>query len=275
MSIKEYHLYRAKFIKPAQLSLLSPDMSTADIFHGAILGKPSIVSKGGAEWHIGNIVSSSSLTGSFAVGRSTKKVIEKYDRATGDFIDQLGDAAPYTKVIFDCEIGLLGIAKKTSLAPDAHAVATKIQNLFKRSIVVQECGIDVVVSFIRDPQDFLVKLNSAHSIKRFKATFTGPNPIDADELFQKPLSVYCQKMHAEHGCLDVYGSSIDPVVATLITKSTAATGNTASAKIQLEKDSKITSIALKGIPAVVQINDELGLEEQVSQMKEEYRRIRL
>lgn len=274
MGIKEYHLYRAKFIKPAQMPLLSENKTPSDIFLDAINDKPELILRSGSEWHVGNVDLLDELSGTFAVGRMTKTKVEKYDKNTGDFIDRLDDSGPYTNVIFDCRIGLLGIAKKSKLAPDAAAVSRKIQLLFEKTNAVINSGVEVRIDPIPDPENFIEKLRGAFAVIKFKATFTGPNPIDADELFQKPLSVYAQKMGAEKGTLEVQGKSLDEGTAELIAKSTAATGNTASARIIPEKGKKSIPIKMKGSAVVVTVDEEATTQELLSQMHNEYGRIR-
>jgi len=77
---------------------------------------------------------------------------------------------------------------------------------------VTDTGVDVRVDMIPDPENFLEKLRGAYAIRKFRATFTGPNPVDADELFQKPLSVYAQRMDASYGVLEVTGESLNELM---------------------------------------------------------------
>lgn len=274
LSAKEYYLYRAKFIKPAQLPLLCSDKSSSELFLGSINDKSEFQSSNGSEWHIGNVEHFSPVTGAFAVGRTTKTTVEKFDKETGNFIDTLDDSGPYTIVVFDCRIGLLGIAKKSKLAPDAHTVARRIKDLLEKSNTALESGVEVRVDFIPDPDDFIQKLRGAYSIRKFKATFTGPNPIDADELFQKPLSVYAQKMGAQKGALEVQGDALNEDVAESIAKSTAATGNTASARIQQSAASKSILIKMKGDAVSIVVDEEASYRDVLSLMQEEYGRVR-
>lgn len=41
MQTTEYHLYRAKFIKPAQVNLFNPEITAMELFERALSGYPS------------------------------------------------------------------------------------------------------------------------------------------------------------------------------------------------------------------------------------------
>lgn len=274
MGTREYHLYRAKFIKPAQLPLLAENQSSMDVFLKSIHDKPEYTLSSGSEWHIGNVKLFDGFSGSFAVGRTTKTTVEKFDKESGDFVDELDDSGPYTVVIFDARIGLIGIAKKSKLAPNASSIARRIQDLLSTTKTAIDTGVDVRVDVIPDPEDFLYKLRGAYSIKKFRATFTGPNPVDADELFQKPLSVYAQSMGASSGTLEVIGEALNEDVAESVAKSTAATGNTASARVVPSKGKKPKNITMKGDAVVVTVNEEATNTQVLEQMHEEYTRVR-
>jgi len=270
----EYYLYRVKFIKPAQMPLLSPNLSPSQIFLEAINEKPELMLSSGSEWHLGNVDFFDELTGSFAIGRTTKTTLEKFDKESGNFIDKLDDSSPYTTVVFDCRIGLLGIAKKSKLAPDAETVARRIRGLFEKSETVINTGAEVKVNFIPDPQGFIQKIRGAYAIKSFKATFTGPNPVDADELFQKPLSVYAQQIGAQTGALEVKGEALNEEVVESVAKSTAATANTASARIIPEEGKKVIPIKMKGDAVSVVVNLDASYRDVLERIQEEYSRVR-
>ncbi len=274
MGTREYHLYRAKFIKPSQLPLFVKSKSSMELFLESIHDKPEYTLSRGSEWHLGNIRMFDEFSGSFAVGRTTRTTVEKFDKETGDFVDELDDSGPYTVVIFDAKIGLLGIAKKSKLAPNASSIARRIKDLLLTTRVAIESGIDIRVDVIPDPEDFLDKLRGAYSIRKFRATFTGPNPVDADELFQKPLSVYAQSMGASSGTLEVVGEALNEEVAESVAKSTAATGNTASARVIPNKGTKAKNIRMKGDAVVVAVDNDATSLQVLSQMHAEYMRVR-
>lgn len=274
MGTREYHLYRAKFIKPDQLPLLAENQSSMDIFLKSIHDKPEYTLSSGSEWHIGNVKLFDKFSGSFAVGRTTKTTVEKFDKESGDFIDELDDSGPYTVVIFDAMIGLIGIAKKSKLAPNAASIARRIKDLLSTTKTAIDTGVDIRIDIIPDPEDFIDKLRGAYSIRKFRATFTGPNPVDADELFQKPLSVYAQSMGASSGTLEVIGDALNEEVAESVAKSTAATGNTASARVVPSKGNKPQNIKMKGDAVVVTVAEEATNTKVLEQMHQEYARVR-
>ncbi|MDD2659670.1 MAG: hypothetical protein PHY54_08325 [Methylococcales bacterium] len=248
MASIEYSLFRAKFIKPRQTSLLHTDLTPQDLFLQALIERPSGELRKGYIWHIGNIQYFSQTTGYFAVGRTTNSTIEKFDDSTGDFVKEELEESPYTHCVFDARIGFIGIARRASLAPTAKGIATSIEKLLSMSRVISENDISVEIAPIPDPEGFLLALASAYRVTRFSATFSGPNPFDADEHFQKPLSVYLSAANGEMGKAQIQGENLDRDVLQNVTRSTAATGNEASAKIMKSQSQKPITINLKGDP---------------------------
>lgn len=270
----EYHLYRVKFIQPKQLDFFAKEISASDLFLRVLSEKPAIALMRENVWHIGNIEYFNEMTGSFAIGRTTKTTVERYDVKTGNFIEELDDSGPYTYVLFDRSIGLLGIAKKSRVAADVEAIARKIKALFEIAVIVKELGVEVKVSVIPDPEDFIFKIRHAYSIKSFRAFFTGPNPVDADEIFQKPLSVYCRELNGDHGSVEVVGDSLNEDAVEAVAKSTAATGNTAAAKIQAKRGGKTIIIKMKGDAVRVPLNSEVSREQALEELQAAYYRVR-
>jgi len=248
MASIEYSLFRAKFIKPRQTSLLHTDLTPQDLFLQALTEKPSGELRKGYIWHIGNIQYFSETTGYFAVGRTTNSTIEKFDDLTGDFIEEELEKSPYTHCVFDARIGFIGIARRASLATTAKGIATSIEKLLSMSRVITENDISVEIAPIPDPEGFLLALASAYRVTRFAATFRGPNPFDADEHFQKPLSVYLSAANGEMGKAQIQGEDLNREVLQDVTRSTAATGNEASARIMKSQSQKPITINLKGDP---------------------------
>jgi hypothetical protein len=274
MQATEFHLYRVKFIKPAQGSLFFERLSARDFFESALQQRPTVELRENSIWHIGNIEHIDEAGGRFAIGRTTKTTVEKFDSDSGNFIEELDDSGPYTFVYFDIEFGFIGIARRTKVAPTVKSIARKIQLLFSSTELARQAGIDVRVDLIPDPESFLKKLHQAYAIKRFLAHFTGPNPIDADELFQKPMSFYCQKMDAVQGSVSVSGDALNEEAVAAVAKSTAATGNHASALIQPRPGTRLVSISFQGDAAKVVADSDTHKDEILTMIREGYFKVR-
>jgi hypothetical protein len=274
MQTVEYHLYRVKFIKPAQTVLFKTETTPRQLFESALAERPSLQLRENNVWHIGNIEQITPDGGRFAVGRTTTTTVEKFDETTGNFTELRDDSGPYTFVYFDSRIGLLGIGKRTKVAADVASVARKLQKLLAKTSVVVDHEVTVRVDLIPDPESFLEKIFSSYAVKRFKAQFTGPNPIDADEVFQKPMSYYCQQLGADEGSVSVRGESLNEEAVASVAKSTAATGNSASALIQTEKGARPIPISFKGDARKVLVDQDTEMAHALESIQREYGEVR-
>lgn len=259
----EYHLFRAKFIRPKQTSFLHGNDSPTTLFVDSLAERPYAAFRRDYTWHIGNLTKFEPNTGYFAVGRSSQTSIPKLDPATGDFVDTEDDTSPYTYVVYDAAIGLMAIQRKNDLTSSTKEIATKLERLLGHTRIIIQNEVDVKIDPIPDPEGFVSRLEAAHAIKKFTASFTGPNPIDADELFQKPLSVYLKAANGDHGTAIIEGSHLDSEVLVAVARSTAATGNSASARIQEVPGKRPIRINLSGDPVKLNYEDDQHLFLQV------------
>ncbi|KLU27188.1 hypothetical protein EOS_05750 [Caballeronia mineralivorans PML1(12)] len=275
MASIEYSLFRVKFVSGPQHSLFRPNVDRPALFLAAVNEKPSAELRKGYLWHIGNVEAFSNSSGYFAIGRTTRSTIEKFDETAGNFVYEELEESPFTHCVFDTELSLLAVAKKTSLASDAKGIAMKVQQLLQVSDSVLEYDVKVEILPIPDPEGFLRMLADAYRVIRFSATFHGPNPFDADEHFQKPLSVYLQAADGIAGKAQIQGDNLNREVLTEVTRSTAATGNEASARIIKARAERPVTINLKGDPIKRVYNEKNHLPQLVlQQFVELYRRVR-
>lgn len=248
MASIEYSLFRAKFIKPNQKSLIEEHLTPRELFLLALDERPSAELRKGYTWHIGNIQEFSYSTGYFAIGRTTSSTIEKFDEISGNFVEEELEESPYTHCVFNADIGFIGIAKKVTLTQTAKSLASRVEELLSTADVIKRNSIAVEIVPIPDPEGFLKQLMSAYRVFRFSASFRGPNPFDADEFFQKPLAVYLSAAGGEKGKAQIQGEDLNREVLQSVTRSTAATGNEASARILRAKFQKAITINLQGDP---------------------------
>jgi hypothetical protein len=246
MAIVEYCLFRVKFVLPSQSSWLHYRVSRPEVFLASLKEKSDTQVRHGYRWHIGNVTLFSETSGYFAIGRTTRSTFEKFDTSTGNFVEEELETSPYTHCVFDAEIGFVGIAKKTSLSPTTQGIARRIEEVLSRTSQVTDNQIRVEITAIPDPENFLREVEQAYRVMQFAATFHGPNPIDADELFQKPLSTYLVAADGQKGKAQVEGHDLNREVIQAVTKSTAATGNEASVRLQRVKGARSIKINLRG-----------------------------
>jgi len=275
MATVEYCLYRVNLILPAQKSWLHYQVSRADIFKASLEEKPDSQVRAGYTWHIGNVELFSKTSGYFAIGRTTRSTIEKFDSESGNFVEEELETSPYTHCVFDAEIGFIGIAKKPSLSPTANGIARRVEELLSRTTQVIENELRVEVVPIPDPEGFLRDIQQAYKVLQFAATFHGPNPFDADEFFQKPLSAYLAAADGNRGRAQIDGEDLNREVIQAVTKSTAATGNEASAKIQRVSGARAIKIHLRGSGIGASYEEDVHDPKQVLQdLSGLYRRVR-
>ncbi len=248
MPIIEYSLFRVKFIKPSQKSLFNENITPRELLKSAVLQRPSAELRKGYHWHIGNVNFFNEVRGYFAIGRTTVSSIEKFDEGSGNFVEEETEESPYTHCVFDASIGFIGLAKKPIISQTTKGIARRLQQLISQTDGVVENNIAVEILPIPDPDGFLKAISQAYRIYSYTATFRGPNPFDADEHFQKPLAVYLSAANGHKGKTTISGEDLSRDVLTEVTRSTAATGNEASARIQKTKRQKATTINLRGDP---------------------------
>lgn len=274
----EFHLFRLKTEWPQQRSLLFPvGENPQTVIEAAINEKPSGELRKDHVWHIGNIVKLDDSGLFFALGRVTKATTPRYDEEEGNFKEEALEEAPYTYVFLDTHLQVCAIAKKTRIAPKVSAIATNLKKLLCTADAAKNRGVNFTISEISNPEEFIQSLQEAHAILRFTATFSRPNPFDVEQDFHRPLENLHQATEATSGKTELKGPSLNQEVLTQISQSIASTGDTASARVQMQPDEKPVTKYLKQNPAVLN-EEELATDDDkknvLAKVRELYRRIR-
>ena len=87
--------------------------------------------------------------------------------------------------------------------------------------------------------------------------------------------MYCNALGGENGSVEVFGKSLNEDVVEAVTKSTAATGNTASARIKKADQKKSIAISLKGDAVRVSVEDTATDLEAFKEIRQAYNEIRI
>lgn len=275
MQSVEYSLFRVKFIKPSQKSLFNEKITPNELLKSSVFEKPSAELRAGYQWHIGNVQLFNDSQGYFAIGRTTVASIEKFDEVSGNFIKEDTEESPYTHCVFDSLIGFIGIAKKPNLSQTTKGIANRLEELLSLTDGVLKNNIIVEVRPIPDPDGFLKSIIEAYKVYSYTATFRGPNPFDADEHFQKPLAVYLSAANGQKGKATINGDDLNREVLIEVTRSTAATGNEASARVQKNKNQKTITVNLRGDPIKRRYDEKYHHPEIViNDLKNQYMKVR-
>lgn len=242
---KRFYLFRVKFIRDHQKNIFDDGATPEQIFINAIKEKPSIKLPRGGEWKLSNLENIGIHGGKFAVGRITQANTDKYDYSSDEFIETKDQQGPFATIYFDSRLGVVAIEEKSKVNSKVDATAKRLHDLLNQSDAVSNRMIKCRVQELRDPDDFIKKIKESTRVLSLRSTFTGPNPVDADDYFQKPLEVYADKSKADRGVIQIFGSNLDKEVVIAVARTNAATSNDASAKI--EKNGRIDVIPLKKI----------------------------
>lgn len=246
-----FTLFRIKVAFPSQLMMFGEQSSPPDIIKQAINEKPSKEIRKGNVWHIGNIEEVGKDGLFFALGREKKSIIDKYDSASGDFVDVEDEQAPYTYVFIDLKFQVCAISHKAKVSQNVSASAKNLANLLKETEIANANGYTFNLLEIQDTSEFLELISNAFAIKEFSISFSPPNPWDVEPDFQRPMQNLLQETGGVGGVTKINGDSLNNQILRKLTSSAAATGNKASAKIQEASDGRAVLKKLGGNPATV------------------------
>nr|WP_313404105.1 hypothetical protein [Pseudomonas sp.] len=238
-----FYLYRLKAYRG---KIFSYPGTRSQFFNDLINHKPSSELRKGYKWHIGNISRFSEDGVIFAIGRTTKFSVEKYDEESGNFIQGKNDESPFTYVIHDEKNGVLAVGSKARLSPTTKGIANSLQKLLNEHIFTRSNNVRFEIAEIVDPEGFIKSLKSAYEVVGFKMHFTEPNPFDVEEDFHKPMEKLLEKAGASQGVTQISGCNLDKEVLEDLTRSVASTGNTVSARVREEEGLRPKNKMLNG-----------------------------
>jgi hypothetical protein len=258
----ELQLFRLKVTRPGQPTVWADvNWDTAAIIRQAIEHAPAKEVRRGFVWHIGNVsvIDESGLY--FRFGRTTRASFPFFDEKTRSFVEHEHENAPYTHVFVDVQLGVCAIARNTELAQRTTAIARQLERLLNDTPVRYDTGALFALDEIKDPTQFLEQLREALTVLSFSLTFTRPNPFDVNEDFQRPMENLLQQADATAGRTTIKGDDLERPVLEELTRSAAATGNNAEAKLVRVGDERPVRRQLRENNAAVSFSD-IETEEQ-------------
>jgi len=272
----QLQLFRVKVYPPTQSSLFDAQFAPQEVLVEAIRAKPAAELRRGYTWHIGNVSELDPLGLYFALGRTTRSTIELYDEGSGNFLEAEFPTAPYTHVICDTALEVVGIARKSQLAPTAPGIARQFEKLLNAG-AADSTRARFEVGAISDPDEFIQQIREAYAVKRFALTFSLPNPFDVNKDFQEPMERLLRDAEGNRGRTSLSGEDLNADVLEDLARSAAATGNQAEAIIKRSENSKPVKRRLTGDVATIS-EEELATDEDrrsvLQEIRDLYGRIR-
>lgn len=271
----EFQLFRIKVYPSRQIDIFEEGKTRPEILKEIIKSLPEAELRRGKIWHIGNVSNIDESALYFRVGRIIKSILEVYEE--GYFIDQDFDTAPYTHVILDCDLELIGLAKKSKLSPKTVGIARQLARLMNESERAQQLQAQIEIVSIDDPDDFVTHLRKAYSISKFWMTISRPNAFDVDKNFIVPYQKLLEASNGEKGKAEIKGKDLNPVSLEDLARSAIVTGDDATATLRLEESAIPIRKNLRGNPVVIRLDD-IADEEQkktlLEHLKQAYYRVR-
>lgn len=260
----EFEIYRLRLEKPRQMELGESFPERDKVIISAIQSKPTVELKQTVKWHIGNVEISEGGWMYFFVGKTSLKKHEHFNEESRDFEDRLNEHSPFTYIVLNPKLGILGIAKRSKVAANTKIIANRLERLLNSSSDVFDARYEAVIKDITDPHGFMSKVRSSHSVKAFTYQISPTNPIDNERRYHETNKQYVDECGADNGSVKVKGANLEKTVILSVAVSVNAVGDDASATIQQVEGKKTITIHLKGDPAKVNIS-----EEQISEFKAE------
>ena len=231
-------LFKIRVRIPSQESYLYPEKTPAEALCAAVMSRPSIELRAGYTWHLGNVAEVGDSGLYFAFGRTTSSIVEMWDEGMGEFVEVEFETAPYTHVVLDLQHQVAAIAAKSKLAPTPKSIANYLRKVLAESGHAKAAGIEFEVSALSDPRDFIFHLQTAYAVRSFTMSFSRPNPIDTEELFHKPMERLLQEARGVTGETKLEGEDLDRSALEALTRSVAASGDGAKARVQVAEGTK-------------------------------------
>ena len=119
-----------------------------------------------------------------------------------------------------------------------------MENVLSCSYLIIRTKIKIELLLIPNLDHFVQELQQAHRLFSLTASSGRPNPFDADAYFQQPLARLLAEAHGQKGQATIEGEALQSEVVSEIAKSSAATGNTVSARIQRHPKDATRKISL-------------------------------
>lgn len=270
-----FQLFRLKLY--IQQNLFNNDLDRSALLKRVISSKPSAELRVGYTWHIGNLEDLDEQSAYFALGRTTRSMLELYDDKAKDFVIGEYPESPYTHAFIDYHLQVVAIAYKPRLAPYTKTIGKQLEKLLSEQEPIKDAEATVRVAPLVDPRDFLEHLKVAIAVDKYWAEVSLPNPFDSHADWEQPFQRLLRSAKGSKGKTQIQGENLDRHVLEEITRAAAVTGNDVSARMKDSPRGRFRTRRLKGAAVVLDYDEtEEGATRQsfVEDIRETYQHLR-
>lgn len=233
-----------------QGDLLRTPGDSAEIITRSLEAKPDADVGRGSVWHIGNLNHFDEGGISFAMGRKQAITVQQFDDITHDFMEEEAMRAPFTLGVFDPQLQICGVIRKSGVSQNATEISGKLAALLNAAPFARQANSKILVEPIPDPVGFLQAIRSARAVLRFSFTVSRPNPMDVDRLIQGPAKDFTEKVDGEKSRVETDGPELNKDVIEDVAGAVAADGEQAVATIRPSEGGPSKRVHLAGNPIV-------------------------
>jgi hypothetical protein len=257
MATLTLHVFRIQCERKVQSSLFAEREAPSEVISQAIFAKPTAVVRRGTEWHIGSPERIKDTNGiGFQIGRVQSVNTPQFDDNAKVFFESDEERAPYTIGVFDRSSQACGILRRSGVSLNGEEISDKLQKLLNESGIPSKYDYNIIVDKLRDPDEFIDIIRSSFQIKKFSFRSRFENAFDVQRLIQRPAQEFTEITKGRSTTVEVEGDSLEPEPLEELTRSVASVGDTASATVRSDENSKPRRIFLQGTPLIAEVSRE-------------------
>lgn len=258
---KWLYVFRIRCEQLPQGDMFIEPRGRVEVILDSFLDHPMAEIGGGSEWHIAAAEKFADGALAFQIGRVQAVKNPQYDDQRQRFYEAEGERAPYAYGVFDSDTQACVIERRSGVTSKAPEVAAKLQKLLNKPVYATNSGYRIVVDELRDPESFIEQIRRADRVTRFQFIAEFKNTHDVFNLIHEPAERYNERIGGEKTTVETRGADLDKDIVEEMARSAASIGDPASATIKKKGEAKGKTVHLRGIPLLVKIRLEAGLEE--------------
>ena len=196
--------------------------------------------------------------------------------STGDFVDTENEVAPYSHVFINTAIGICSISRNVDLSYLTESISIVLTKLLNESLNRRDIAAEIELEPIKDPIEFIIKLQSAHLVTKLWVTVKRPNPLDVNRDFTLPTSRVLEELNGDESTTGWSGNALNvrqPGVVDII-NSAATTGGNARATIKKNSNSPLLPITMTSNLARLGTFSRESIRNIFNEISESYNQIR-